>query len=76
MFTRPQSRACWALLAALNEIPLTEDLASALTPRLFFQRDADGFFFSDEFLIKAFRLIRIVRRIKELQQEAQHAADD
>ncbi|MDQ8589210.1 ParB family protein, partial [Klebsiella aerogenes] len=76
MFTRPQSRACWALLAALNEIPLTEDLASALTPTLFFQHDADGFFFSDEFLIKAFRLIRIVRRIKEFQQEAQHAADD
>lgn len=76
MFTRPQSRACWALLAALNEIPLTEDLASALTPGLFFQRDTDGFFFSDEFLIKAFRLIRIVRRIKEFQQEAQHAADD
>ncbi|ENT9554226.1 ParB family protein [Salmonella enterica] len=76
MFTRPQSRACWALLAALNGIPLSEDLASALTPRLFLQRDADGFFFSDEFLIKAFRLIRIVRRIKELQQEAQHAADD
>ncbi|CAM7450562.1 hypothetical protein ENINMM205M_09190 [Enterobacter intestinihominis] len=76
MFTRPQSRACWALLAALNEIPLTEDLASALTPGLFFQRNADGFFFSDEFLIKAFRLIRIVRRIKEFQQEAQHAADD
>jgi hypothetical protein len=76
MFTQPQSRACWALLAALNEIPMTEDLASALTPGLFFQRDTDGFFFSDEFLIKAFRLIRIVRRIKEFQQEAQHAADD
>ncbi|EMM0047563.1 ParB family protein [Klebsiella pneumoniae] len=76
MFTRPQSRACWALLAALNEIPLTEELASALTPGLFFQRNADGFFFSDEFLIKAFRLIRIIRRIKELQQEAQHAPND
>lgn len=76
MFTRPQSCACWALLAALNEIQLSENLSSALTPALFFQHDADGFFFSDEFLIKAFRLIRIVRRIKELQQEAQHAADD
>lgn len=76
MYSRPQSRACWALLASLNDIPLTEDLSAALTPALFIQRDTGGFFFSDLFLIKAFRLIRIVRRIRELQQEAQHAADD
>ncbi|EAN1667946.1 chromosome partitioning protein ParB [Salmonella enterica] len=76
MFSRPQSRACWALLAALNDIPLTGELSAALIPALFIQRDAGGFFFSDLFLIKAFRLIRIVRRIRELQQEAHHDADN
>ncbi|EDF9556151.1 ParB family protein [Salmonella enterica] len=76
MYSRPQSRACWALLAALNDIPLTEDLSATLTPALFIQRDTGGFFFSDLFLIKAFRLIRIVRRIRELQQEAHHDADN
>lgn len=76
MYSRPQSRACWALLAAFNDIPLTEDLSATLTPALFIQRDTGGFFFDDLFLIKAFRLIRIVRRIRELQQEAHHDADD
>lgn len=75
-YTRPQSRACQALLAALADNPLTEEQSSLLTPTLFFQRDRDTFFFSDLFLIKAFRLIRIIRRIRELQQEAHHDADN
>lgn len=75
-YPMPQSRACLALLAALAGNPLTENQSSLLTPTLFFQRERDSFFFSDQFLIKAFRLIRIIRRIRELQQEARHDADN
>ncbi|AKE60079.1 ParB family protein [Citrobacter farmeri] len=76
MYSRPQPRACQALLTALSDRPLTDEQSASLTPALFFQREQDDFFFSDLFLIKAFRLIRIVRRIRELQQEARHDADN
>lgn len=75
-YARSQSRACQALLAALADNPLTEEQSSSLTSTLFFQRDLDTFFFSDLFLIKTFRLIRIIRRIRELQQEVRHDADN
>lgn len=64
----PQSQACYVILAALvNKSSASEYNVIDLT--LFIRRDHSNFFFSHQFLHKLFRLIRIIRRIKDLQQE-------
>ncbi|VUS42646.1 ParB family protein [Klebsiella spallanzanii] len=64
----PQSHACYALLAALVDKVVTPD-SSLLNLALFVRRDKNHFFFSHRFIHKLFRLIRVIRRIKDLQQE-------
>ena len=60
----------------LNGVPLTADLAATLDPILLIRREQNRFVFSDQFLIKAFRLIRIVRRLIALPQDAKKTTHD
>lgn len=76
VYSQTQARACRALLMTLNGVPLTADLAATLDPILLIRREQNRFVFSDQFLIKAFRLIRIVRRLMELQQDAKNDTND
>lgn len=63
-----ESQACWSLLAGIANIPSPTEMPS-LSLETLLGHEKTPFLWPDSFVMKTFRLIRIVRRIIELRQE-------